>query len=523
MKKTEVVKSRYDHDIVVLGGGSVGIAAALMASGIGLDVLLVDKLRIATDSLKMGRVPSKALISASKMAHTVRTASSVGLTSTEPVVDNGAAVMEHVRATIDRVRESDAADLRLREADVAIHLGNMKFIDSHTVDIDGYTISSDYFIVATGSLPNVLKIDGIPNDEILTGKTLFDLPHIPDTLLVVGGGPVGCEMAQAFQRLGSKVTLVQRADRLLPREDPDHAAMLAETLRSEGVTIHLNATVGAGRVEGGKYVVDVVLPGETLTLTVDKVFGAIGRRPNLDGLALGKAWVNTDKNGIVVNDFLQTSSPNIFACGDVIGSMSVPNQPEHEAKTVVRNIVFPGQSKCGRSASPWATFTDPQVVHVGYTQETATAEGIKFDVITHQNGYLSGDLTTRSQMKVLVAQGTNKIVGVQMIGPRASEYAGEWVSAIEAGVRARDVSAMSRSYPTLAAACKEVSNKWYEVDTAQPDAKAAVTAYVETVRPIEKMLVAASIGGAVAAAVKCYRWVSGKTPPSEPSENLDGK
>ncbi len=338
---------------------------------------------------------------------------------------------------------------------------------------------------------------GLPGDSYLTNQSVFDLDEVPERLLVVGGGPNGVEAAQAFALLGSRVTLVQRGDRLLPRDDAEMGRLLETYLREDGIDVHLSTTLaevwpgGAGRV--------AVLRQGTKTREVgfDQVLFGIGRRPNTDGLDLERAGVTYGDQCVFTDEQLRTSAPHIYACGDLLGHDQFSHLAEYEAKLVVRNIAFPGQSTASFRLRPWTTFTDPESTHIGQTEEDLNAAGTTYEVYKQpfaQNDRAITDGDTRGLIKVLTSGPTGKILGVHILCSRSGELAQEWILAMEQGLPLRTIADMVHVYPTLSLACQHVAQRWYERKAQEPVVKTALGTYIHTVRPRENKILAGLFG-----------------------------
>ncbi len=498
----------HDYDLIILGGGSAGIVSGVMAGALGLRVLLIEKGKMGGECLNTGCVPSKALLHAAKVARTIRNADKVGLTPQTLTRADTAGVMAHVRQTITAVAEADATTKLLTDNGVEIRHGSAKFTDSHTLLLDGQSITAANFILATGSSPKTPDVPGLPEGSYLTNQSVFDLREVPERLLVVGGGPNGVEAAQAFALLGSRVTLVQRGDRLLPRDDGEMGRLLETYLREDGVDVRLSTTLaevwpgGAGRVA-------VLRQGtDTSEVGFDQILFGTGRRPNTEGLDLEKAGVTYGDKCVFTDKQLRTSAPHIYTCGDLLGHDQFSHLAEYEAKLVVRNVAFPGQSTASFRLRPWTTFTDPESTHIGQTEEDLVAEGTAYEVYKQpfaQNDRAITDGETRGLIKVLTQGPTGKILGVHILGSRSGELAQEWILAMEQGLPLRTIADMVHIYPTLSLACQHVAQRWYERKASEPVVKTALKTYVQAVRPRENKI-AACLFGALAVGLGLSAW-----------------
>ena len=504
------------YDLVIFGGGSAGIVSGVMAGGLGMRVLLVEKYRMGGECLNTGCVPSKALIHAANTAHRMRNAGRIGLT---PIAVDGASVhgvLPWVRKTIDDVRIADASEQLLKDQGVTLRMGDPHFIDPHIISIGPDRMRARQALIATGSRPKVPDIPGLREAGYLTNQNLFDLNEIPESLLVVGGGPIGVEMAQAFQRLGSKVTLIQKGKRLLPRDDAELAGALLARLRSEGIDVLLETTLGKVEIAGshpgspevrkqeraGSKMCSLHGPAGTSSIPVSDILIAAGRAPNIGSLSLDAAAVRFTERGIEVDATMRTSAPHIYACGDVTGRYQFSHIAEYEAKIAVRNMAFPGSSRADYAKAPWATFTDPEVVHIGITEEEAKAQGLRYEVFRQpfaQNDRAITDDCADGFVKVIATGPLGKIAGVHILGPRGSELAHEWILAMERGGTIRDIADLVHIYPTLSMANQHAAQRWYQAKSNLPGVRAAMTAWSRVLRPHSRELASAAAIGLGAA------------------------
>ncbi len=493
--------AKYDYDIIILGGGSAGIVSGVMAGALGMRVLLIEKGKMGGECLNTGCVPSKALIHAARVAHTLRTAGECGLKSVAVGREDAAGVMAHVRSTIKAVEGADATVKLLEDNGVEIRHGSAHFTNPHMLEMGGETLTAANFILATGSSPAPLDVPGLAEAGYLTNQTVFDLDAIPESLLVIGGGPNGVEMAQAFSRLGSRVSLVQNRERLLPRDDVALSSALAGILRREGIDIRFDARVTSVRVEDGRRVATITQGDGARELHCDEILSTVGRVPNTDGLGLEAAGVVFDGRRVQTDAALRTTAAHIYAGGDLLGHDQFSHLAEYEAKLIVRNIVFPGTARTDFHIDPWATFTDPEVAHLGLTEEEARERGLAYEVYTQpfaQNDRAIVEGDAQGFVKILSQGLGGKILGVHILGPHAGELMHEWILAMQHGHSIRDVADLVHIYPTLSMASQHAAQRWYERKGQEPWAKAALGAYVNGIRPHQAAL-ALGLAGAAAA------------------------
>lgn len=451
--------SKPEFDICVIGGGSAGLVVAAGGSSLGAKVALVEKHKMGGDCLHYGCVPSKTLLQSAKVAHTLRHADAFALPAHAPQTDL-AAVMERVAGVIQGIEPHDSPE-RFRDLGVDVILGAGCFVDPHSFSVDGRHLRARHFVIATGSRPAVPPIEGLDQIPYLTNDQLFDLREPVPHLIVVGGGPIGIEMAQAFARLGSEVTVVQRGPRILPKEDPDLAEVVAEQLRQEGVTLLTgHDTV---RVEGESGAIRMTLKddqGEEKRIGASHLLIATGRRPNVEGLGLEAAGVSCAPGGVVTDARLRTRQKHIFAAGDVVGGPQFTHMAEHHAGVVLRNAIFRLPAKVERRVIPWATFSDPELARVGLSETEARQQGIAHQVYTFPFAELDRartDGTTRGCAKIITSP-RGKLLGAAIVGPHAGELIHEYVLALSRGMKAADLSKVIHIYPTLAQINRRVAD-----------------------------------------------------------------
>jgi pyruvate/2-oxoglutarate dehydrogenase complex dihydrolipoamide dehydrogenase (E3) component len=437
-----------DYDLTILGGGSGGLTAARIAASLGAKVLLVDKERLGGDCLYTGCVPSKSLIQVAQVVHQTRTAARLGLNLSSMDIDM-VQVANDIQGVINRVQEAEL----IYTKDVTVKFGNVSFASPTTLKINTEHITSRATIIATGSHPRQPQIDGLTETGYLTNEDVFQLTHLPASLLIIGGGPIGVELGQALARLGVQVTLVQGPERILPREDPDISAALADILRAEGIRVLTQARVLQAKRIGGQKRVTVQQDGQPLTLETAEILVANGRQPNIEGLNLAAAGVVSTAQGIKVNNYLQTSARNVFALGDVIGGYLFTHVAAYQAGVAARNSLLPwGMKKVDYRVLPWCTFTDPEVARVGLTYLEAQQTHHQVRVITFPWSEIDRAQTERATtgfLKLILAGKKEQIVGAHMLGAHAGELLGEIALAMQNHLSVSDILATIHPYPTL--------------------------------------------------------------------------
>ncbi len=458
--------SRFDNNLVVLGAGSAGLIAALIAATVRARVTLVEKGAMGGDCLNTGCVPSKTLIRSAKIAHQFRTADRYGIAAASPEVDF-AAVMERVQNAIRTIEPKDSME-RYRSLGVNCIAGEAVLEDAHHVRVNDQRISTRSIVLATGASPVVPPIPGLAAAQPLTSDSLWGLRELPGRLLVMGGGPIGCELAQSFQRLGAQVTLIDMAPRLLPREDEDVSEFMADALRSEGVDVRLGhraVEVTPGVDGGGSLQADT--EAGRVAIDFDRVLVAVGRRAHTEGLGLEALGITTNPDGtIALDEYLRTPAcPNVFACGDVAGPYQFTHMASYQAWYASVNAMFGRfkKFKVNYSVVPWCTFTDPEVARVGLSEGDARAQGVPVEVVRYGLDDLDraiADGSDRGWVKVLVKPGTDRILGASIVGSAAGELISGFVTAMTHGLTLKKIMGTIHVYPTMSEANKFAASTW---------------------------------------------------------------
>jgi pyruvate/2-oxoglutarate dehydrogenase complex dihydrolipoamide dehydrogenase (E3) component len=441
-------------DLAVVGGGTGGLVGALIAARIGARVLLVEQAaQTGGDCLWWGCVPSKSLLAAAELAHAMRNADRVGLEPVEPRIEL-ARVMEHVDRARRTIEPQDSV-ARLRREGVQVVQGRARLIGPRALEVDGRAFRFRRALLATGSQPVLPPVEGLEGVAPLTNETVWELRELPARLVVLGGGPIGCELSQAFARLGSRVCLVELAPALLGQEEPEAQELVRERLEGEGVEVRLRTRARRAEAagEGGVLVVEGEDGGEE-RLGFDRVLVAAGRRPSTDGLGLEAAGVQVDERGAVrVDATLRTSARGIFAAGDVTGMLPFTHVAGHHARVAVPNALFGTRRAFSTDAVPWVTFTDPEVARVGLSERQARERhGAKVAVARHDYADLDRAITAGRPhgFAKLVAGPRGRLVGATVAAPAGGEAIAELAAHVAAGRRIGDVSRTVHAYPTFA-------------------------------------------------------------------------
>ncbi len=456
----------YDYDLGILGGGAAGLTAASGAAQFGAKTILIEKApKLGGDCLHYGCVPSKTLIRSAEVWALARRAVEFGLPGLAlPPVDL-AAVMDRVRSVIDTIQEHDSPE-RFRGLGATVRFGEPRFLDSHAVSVDGDRVTARSWIVATGSSPALPSVEGLADVPYWTNETVFSQKELPGRLLVLGGGPVGVEMAQAFRRLGSKVVLVEYGEQLLAAEDRDVSEILRGRLEAEGVEV-LTATKALKAERAGSAVRLLVAPsegaGEPRAIEGDALLVAAGRKPNTEGLDLRAAGVPHFPRGIPTDTRMRTYVPHIYACGDVNGLFPFTHVAGYEAGIALSNAVLHLPRKADYSKVPWCTYSDPEVASIGYNEKRAKAGGVEYRVLTASFREIDRALAegeAEGMIKVLIRP-NGKLLGCQIAGHHAGELIHEWVAAVNGGLRLSTVAGAVHAYPTLAEISKKAAGTHY--------------------------------------------------------------
>ncbi len=444
---TALADAPADVDLLVIGGGTAGLVAAKTAAGFGATALLVEAYRMGGDCLWTGCVPSKSLIAVAAAAHDARAARRFGVTATDVRVDFAAA-MRHVHAAMHEIEPVDSVEAT-EAAGALVVIGRARFTGPRTAEIDGRPIRFAHAVIATGSAPDVPELPGLHGVDALTSDSVWELDALPERLVVLGGGAIGCELGQAFARLGAQVTLVQRNERLLPKEDPDASALIAAALAADGVDVRLATTVE--RVEGADDRRAGILhlsSGDRVPF--DRVLIALGRRPRTAGLGLDAAGVRTDERGhVVVDGALRTTNRRIFAAGDVSGLPQFTHLAGMGGSVAATNAVLGLRRHLDRDAVPRVTFTHPEVGAIGLLPSQAAEHGCTVHEVRHSHTDRAIAEGEEDGFTRLVVDGRGRVRGVTIVGPRAGESLGEASLAVRLGLRTSQLASATHAYPTF--------------------------------------------------------------------------
>ena len=451
------------YNLVIIGAGPAGLVAARAAAALGAKVALIERNLIGGDCLNVGCVPSKAIIRTSRLYADMRDAENFGAQVPISVDVDFPAAMERMRRLRSRISRTDSAR-RLSAEGVDMYFGSACFAGPNAVAVDKTVLHFRKALIATGARPKTPAIPGLAETGYLTNENVFDLTERPRRMLVIGGGPLGCELAQAFCRLGVQVIIAQDDPMFLPKEERDAAQILSDALARDGVEIHLNAKVVAVRMEGGKKVADLVGDGNEFSIFVDEILTGIGRAPNVGGMNLAAAGVRYDlETGILVNDFLQTTNARIYAAGDVCLMHKFTHTADASARIAVQNALFLGRKRLSALTIPWCTYTDPEIAHVGLYVREAREKAIPvktFTILMHDVDRAVTDGEENGFVKIHVRDGTDRILGATVVASHAGEMINGLSLAIEAGIGLRALAKVIHTYPTQAGAIKMAADAY---------------------------------------------------------------
>lgn len=453
----------FDTNLIVIGAGSAGLVSAYIAAAVKAKVTLIEKHRMGGDCLNTGCVPSKAILRSAKLLDHARRSREFGIAELTPKFAFGD-VMKRVHEVIAAIEPHDSVE-RYTELGVDCVQGEARLVDPWTVEVNGQRITAPSIIIATGARPFVPPIPGLEDTGYLTSDTVWELTECPKRLVVLGGGPIGSELTQAFARLGAQVTQVEIMDRLVGKEDPEVSELLAKRLREEGVDVRLKTRATAVEVVGGeKQLVCEGPDGSEQRIPFDEILVAVGRAARLDGFELKELGIAHGRT-VQVNEYLQTTFPNIYACGDVAGPYQFTHTASHMAWYCAVNALFGRfkKFKVDYSVVPWATFTEPEIATVGLNELAAKEQGVDYEVTTYGIDDLDraiADGEAHGFVKVLTVPGKDKILGVTIVGEHAGDLIAEYVLAMKHGLGLNKILGTIHIYPTLAEANKFVAGNW---------------------------------------------------------------
>jgi pyruvate/2-oxoglutarate dehydrogenase complex dihydrolipoamide dehydrogenase (E3) component len=456
--------TKYEYDIGVIGGGAAGLTVTAGSAMLGAKTLLVESGHaLGGDCLHFGCVPSKTLIKSSRVYHLMMTAEKFGLPKVEVPPVDFIPIAERIRSVINTIQKHDSVE-RFCKLGAQVEFGRPAFVDAHTVSVNERTISAHKWVIATGSSAFIPPIEGLSEARYITNREIFSMEKLPKSLVIIGAGPIGIEMGQAFCRLGSRVSVIDMADQILNKEDKDMADRVMEVLSGEGVKFHLNASVTRVEEKGKEREVTIRMKdGKNKTLKGDVVLVSSGRKPNLEGLGLEKIGVKFDRRGLRVDSRLRTNLKHIYGAGDAIGGYLFTHAGGYEGGVVVSNAVFHLPRKADYTFMPWCTYTEPELANIGMNERRAKEAGIEYTVWTEEfstNDRSLAEGETTGLVKMLMDE-KGKPVGIQILGPEAGNLVSEWVAVMNGNVKLSKLAGAIHPYPTLGEINKKVTSNYF--------------------------------------------------------------
>ena len=455
--------SRYH--LVVIGGGTAGLVSAAGAAGLGARVALIEKELLGGDCLNVGCVPSKGIISAARAWHTAKHSAAFGVPEPTGTGDFRRA-MERMRKLRSEIAPNDSA-ARFTELGVDVFLGSGRFTSDHQIEVDGTQLSTLNFrkaVIATGARAAMLPIAGLAEAAPLTNETVFSLEELPESIVVIGAGPIGCEMAQSFARFGSKVTVLDKGNHILPREDADAAAIVQASMIRDGVNYIPNADIQkVERKSDGRKRLTYMSNGSVHEVTSTEILVGVGRAPNVENLGLETAAVEFNARGVIVDERMRTTNKKIFACGDVASKYQFTHTADAQARIVIQNALFFGRARADKLVVPWCTYTSPEIAHVGMYESDATAAGIEVDTVSIglediDRAILDGQ--DDGFLRVHLKKGTDTILGATLVAEHAGDMIGELALATTHGIGLGKIATTIHPYPTQGEVIKKAGDAW---------------------------------------------------------------
>ncbi|MBU1061033.1 MAG: FAD-dependent oxidoreductase [Proteobacteria bacterium] len=466
--------AHFDYDIAVIGGGAAGLTVSAGAAQLGAKTLVIEKEpALGGDCLHYGCVPSKTLIKSAHVYHTMQRATDFGLPGIElPPVDFSE-VAARIKSVIEKIQIHDSVE-RFCKLGARVEFGSPRFVDEHAVELNGKIVSAKNWVVATGSSSSTPPFPGLDKTPYITNKEIFSLGSLPRSLIILGAGPIAVEMGQAFARLGSKVTIIQRSNQILSKEDKDMADIAMGVMESEGVRFYLGAGIKQIKDLGNERQVEITdAQGEDVTLRASTLLVALGRQANIEGLGLDGIGVKMTNKGIIVDNRLRTNHSHIYAPGDVNGAYQFTHAAGYEGGIVVSNAIFHLPRKADYTWMPWATYCDPELASIGMNEKAAKAAGLDYQIWTEKfadNDRALAEDEGRGKIKMIL-DSSEKPLGVQLIGPRAGDLLGEWIAILNGKVKLSTLAGAVHPYPTLVEINKRVAGSFFSPKIFSPTVK----------------------------------------------------
>ena len=454
--------AQHDFDIGIIGGGAAGLTIAAGASQAGAKALVVEKEdKLGGDCLHYGCVPSKTLIRTAQVYHLMRNAEQFGLPATDLQRPDFRKISARIQSVIGTIQKHDSEE-RFCSLGAKVEFGQATFADDHSINLNGKHHSAKNWVIATGSSAAIPPIEGLKETPYITNREVFSLEKQPTSMVIVGGGPIGIELAQAFTRLGTKVTVVEFLPQILNADDADMTDMILGVLKSEGVEFHLNSVVQSTRDLGGEREVTFKTGEEIRSVRAETILVATGRKVNLDGLGLEGIGVNFDRRGLKLDDKLRTTQPHIYGAGDVTGVYQFTHAAGYEGGIVLSNAIFHFPRKVSYMYLPWVTYTDPELACIGMNEKTAKTKGISYTVwmeAFENNDRSLAEGERVGKIKMLLDE-KEKPIGIQILGPHAGDLLSEWVAIMNGNVKLSTIASAVHPYPTLGEINKRVAGNF---------------------------------------------------------------
>ena len=454
----------YDFDIGVIGGGAAGLTVTAGATQLGARTLLIEKEHeLGGDCLHFGCVPSKTLIKSAHVYHMMKNSAEFGLPQVDISPVDFRQVAKRIQSVISVIQKHDSEE-RFCKLGAKVEFGEPSFSDDHTIRLNGKSYTAKNWVIATGSSAVAPPIPGLTDTPHITNREIFSLDHLPSSMIILGGGPIGCEMGQAFNRFGTKITIVDRADQILGKEDRDMADAVKSVMASEGVVFHLDSEIEVVKNLGNeKEVVIKKIDGKTVSLKAQTILVAIGRSANVDGLGLENCGIDYNPGGIKVDRRMRTSQKHIYAAGDVTGGFQFTHAAGYEGGIVISNAIFHLPRKTDYTFLPWCTYTDPPLGSIGMNETMAQKAGIDYSI--WEEAFKDNDRSLAEGEQVgkikMLLDGKENPIGVQILGPHAGDLLAEWVAVLNGKVKLSTLAAAVHPYPTIGEINKKIAGTFF--------------------------------------------------------------
>jgi len=466
--------ANYDYDIAIIGGGAAGLTIGAGAAQLGAKTLIIEKEpALGGDCLHYGCVPSKTLIKSAHVYHSIQRTTEYGLPGIDRPPVDFSQIAARIKSVIDTIQVHDSVE-RFCKLGAKVDFGAPRFIDEHSVELNGEIISAKNWVVATGSSSSTPPFPGLKNTPFITNKEIFYLDSLPESLIVLGAGPIAVEMAQSFARLGSKVTVIQRSKQILSKEDKDMADIAMASMEADGVRFYLGAGIKLIKDLGDERLVEITDDqGKNVILTASTLLVALGRKPNIEGLGLEGIDINMTGKGIIVDKKLRTNHSHIYAPGDVNGAYQFTHAAGYEGGIVISNAIFHLPRKADYTWMPWATYCDPELASIGMNEKAAIKAGLDYQIWTEKfsdNDRALAEGEEQGKIKMIL-DSSEKPIGVQIVGPRAGDLIGEWVAILNGKVKLSTLAGAIHPYPTLTEINKRVAGSYLSPKIFSPTIK----------------------------------------------------